>query len=231
MLLRHGESVWNAQDLFAGWTDVPLSDRGRRQARSCGAQLAAVGLLPDIAHTSLLRRAIDTADLALDATDRHWIDVRRSWRLNERHYGALQGRSRQQIRDEFGDEQFHRWRRSWDVPPPAGDDATSLQGDGTARYRGLGVPVPAAESLKDVHARLLPYWEAAIVPDLLARRTVLVVAHGNTLRALIKLVEGLSESAVCGLDIPTGVPRHYRLDSDLRPLSPGGPSLPTRTSR
>lgn len=231
MLLRHGESIWNARDLFAGWTDVPLSDRGRDQARSCGEQLAAAGLLPDIAHTSLLRRAITTADLALDAADRHWIDVRRSWRLNERHYGALQGRPRQQIRDEFGDEQFRQWRRSWDVPPPAGHVDTSFQCAGAARYRGLGVPVPPTESLKDVHARLLPYWEGAIVPDLRARRTVLVVAHGNTLRALVKLVEGLAEDAVGGLDIPTGVPRHYRLDGNLRPLSPGGSILPSRSFR
>ncbi|MFF1259509.1 2,3-diphosphoglycerate-dependent phosphoglycerate mutase [Streptomyces sp. NPDC058321] len=222
VLLRHGESVWNAQDRFAGWADVPLSARGRTQARSCGEQLAAAALLPDIVHTSLLRRAISTADVALDAVDRHWIDVRRSWRLNERHYGALQGRCRKQVRDEFGDELFLRWRRSWDVPPPAG--SMSRQ-ETEARYRGLGVPIPAAESLKDVHTRLLPYWEAAIVPDLRANRTVLVVAHGNTLRALIKLIDGLGDEAIGGLDIPTGVPLHYRLDHALRPLAPGGSSL------
>ncbi|WP_446046552.1 2,3-bisphosphoglycerate-dependent phosphoglycerate mutase [Streptomyces olivaceus] len=225
VLLRHGESVWNAQDLFAGWTDVPLSERGRCQARTCGARLARVGLLPDVVHTSLLRRAISTADLVLDAADRHWIDVRRSWRLNERHYGALQGRRRQQIRHEFGDEQFHRWRRSWDVSPPAGQGIPSYQGGGTAHYRRLGIPIPQTESLKDVYARLLPYWEEAIAPDLQARRTVLVVAHGNTLRTMVKIVEGLADDAVGGLDIPTGVPRHYRLDHELRPLSPGGHSI------
>jgi 2,3-bisphosphoglycerate-dependent phosphoglycerate mutase len=224
VLLRHGESLWNAQDLFAGWTDVPLSTRGQCQARLSGQQLAAAGLLPDIVHTSLLRRAISTADLALDAADRHWIDVRRSWRLNERHYGALQGRCRKQVRDEYGDELFLRWRRSWDVPPPSGHGSMSCQ-ETEARYRGLGVPIPAAESLKDVHTRLLPYWEAAIVPDLRAHRTVLVVAHGNTLRILIKLVEGLADDAISGIDIPTGVPLHYRLDNALRPLSPGVSSL------
>ncbi|WP_405483513.1 2,3-bisphosphoglycerate-dependent phosphoglycerate mutase [Streptomyces sp. NBC_00009] len=224
VLLRHGESVWNAQDLFAGWTDVALSARGRTQARLCGEQLATAALRPDVVHTSLLRRAISTADLALDAADRHWVDVRRSWRLNERHYGALQGRCRKQVRDEFGDEQFRRWRRSWDVSPPAGDGSMSCP-ETEVRYRGLGVPIPAAESLKDVHTRLLPYWEAAIVPDLRANRTVLVVAHGNTLRALIKLIDGLADDAISGIDIPTGVPLHYRLDHALRPLSPGGSSL------
>lgn len=164
VLLRHAESAWNAADLFAGWVDVPLSERGRAEARWCGESLARNGLLPDLVHTSLLRRAISTANIALDVADRHWIDVRRNWRLNERHYGALQGRSRTQVRDDFGHEQFMRWRRSYDTPPPPAEPDTDV------RYRDLGVPVPRTESLKDVLARLLPYWEVAIAPDLRASR-------------------------------------------------------------
>ncbi|MFC9454382.1 2,3-diphosphoglycerate-dependent phosphoglycerate mutase [Streptomyces sp. NPDC056983] len=230
VLLRHGESVWNAQDLFAGWADVPLTPRGRAQARRCGAQLADAGLLPDIAHTSLLKRAIDTADLALDAADRHWVDVRRSWRLNERHYGALQGRKRSQVRDEVGTEQLQRWRRSWDVAPPAVDVSTRYR-DSEARYRQLGIPVPATESLKDVYARLVPYWENTVVPDLLSGRTVLVVAHGNVLRALVKHIDDLADDHVGRLKIPTGAPLHFRLDGDLRPLAPGGSYLSSPESR
>lgn len=225
MLLRHGESVWNAQDLFAGWVDVPLSERGRDQARRCGELMAQAGLLPDVVHTSLLRRAITTADLALDAADRHWIDVHRSWRLNERHYGALQGRNRKQAGDEYGEEQLHRWRRSYEGQPPPAEPGNPLGLNADARYRGLGVPVPTAESLEDVLARLLPYWESAIVPDLRAHKTVLVVAHGNSLRALVKLIDGISDDTVSELNIPTGVPLHYDLTDALRPVVLGGSYL------
>ncbi|MGW4909145.1 2,3-bisphosphoglycerate-dependent phosphoglycerate mutase [Streptomyces sp. NPDC004270] len=225
VLLRHGESIWNAQDLFAGWVDVPLSERGRDQARRSGELMARAELLPDIVHTSLLRRAITTADLALDAADRHWIDVHRSWRLNERHYGALQGRSRKQVRDEVGEEQLLRWRRSYEVQPPPAARGGLLGQDADARYRGLDVRVSPAESLKDVLDRLLPYWESAIVPDLHANRTVLVVAHGNTLRALVKLIDGVSDDAIAGLDIPTGVPLRYDLTDALRPVVHGGSYL------
>ncbi|MEU7305768.1 2,3-bisphosphoglycerate-dependent phosphoglycerate mutase [Streptomyces sp. NPDC007206] len=225
VLLRHGESVWNAEDLFAGWVDVPLSERGRDQARRSGELLARSGLLPDVVHTSLLRRAITTADLALDAADRHWIDVRRSWRLNERHYGALQGRNRKQVGDEFGEEQLHRWRRSYEVPPPPAEQGDPLSQHADIRYRGLGVPVPPAESLKDVLARLMPYWESAIVPDLRTNKTVLVVAHGNALRALVKLIDDISDDAIAGLNIPTGAPLRYDLNEALRPLVHGGSYL------
>ncbi|MFJ8026881.1 2,3-diphosphoglycerate-dependent phosphoglycerate mutase [Streptomyces sp. NPDC096311] len=225
VLLRHGESVWNAQDLFAGWVDVPLSERGRDEARRSGELMTRAGLLPDVVHTSLLSRAVTTADLALDAADRHWIDVHRSWRLNERHYGALQGRNRKQVRDEFGEEQLRRWRRSYEVPPPSAEQGDPLSQSTDARYRRLGVRVPPAESLNDVLARLLPYWESAIVPDLHANRTVLVVAHGNTLRALVGLIDDLSGDAIAGMDIPTGVPLRYDLTVALRPVVLGGSYL------
>lgn len=227
VLLRHGESIWNAQDLFAGWVDVPLSERGRDQARHCGELMRQAGLLPDIVHTSLLRRAITTADLALDAADRHWIDVRRSWRLNERHYGALQGRNRKQIRDQFGDEQLRQWRRSYEVQPPHAGQGDALIQVTDARYRMLGVPVPQGESLRDVLTRLLPYWESVLVPDLHEGKTVLVVAHGNALRALVKLIDGVSDDAITGVNIPTGVPLHYDLTDGLRPVDAGGIYLPS----
>ncbi|WP_435225776.1 2,3-bisphosphoglycerate-dependent phosphoglycerate mutase [Streptomyces sp. Tue6028] len=225
VLLRHGESVWNARDLFAGWADVPLSERGRGQARRCGELLAEAGLLPDVVHTSLLGRAIATADIALDAADRHWIDVHRSWRLNERHYGALQGRSRAQAREEFGDELVLRWRRSYDVPPPPARPGAPFSQNGDVRYHAAGVRVPQAESLKDVLARLLPYWKSAIVPGLRSGRSVLVVAHGNTLRALVKLIDHVSDHAIAEVNIPTGVPLCYDLTEALRPLVPGGAYL------
>ncbi|MER5805775.1 2,3-bisphosphoglycerate-dependent phosphoglycerate mutase [Streptomyces mirabilis] len=225
VLLRHGESVWNAQDLFAGWVDVPLTERGRDQARRSGELMARAGLLPDVVHTSLLRRAITTADLALDAADRHWIDVHRSWRLNERHYGALQGRNRKQVRNEFGEEQLLSWRRTYEVQPPPSCKVAPLGQDADARYRGLGVRVPSAESLKDVLDRLLPYWESAIAPDLRANRTVLVVAHGNALRALVKLIDRVSDDAIVEMDIPTGVPLRYDLTDALHPVVCGGSYL------
>ena len=183
VLLRHGESEWNAKNLFTGWVDVRLSDKGEAEARRGGALLAERGLLPDVLHTSLLRRAIHTSQLALDACDRHWIPVQRSWRLNERHYGALQGKDKAQTLAEYGEEQFQLWRRSFDVPPPPIDDNDEFSQAHDARYEGINAP--KTECLKDVIDRMLPYWDEAIVPDLKAGKRVLVTAHGNSLRALV----------------------------------------------
>jgi 2,3-bisphosphoglycerate-dependent phosphoglycerate mutase len=222
VLLRHGESDWNAKNLFTGWVDVPLSEKGRVEAETGGRLLAEAAVLPEVVHTSLLRRAITTANLALDGCDRHWIPVKRTWRLNERHYGALQGKNKKQTMEEFGEEQFMLWRRSYDVPPPpiATGDEFSQAGD--PRYADLGADMPATECLKDVVARMLPYWEAEIVPDLRAGRVVLVAAHGNSLRALVKHLDGISDTDIAGLNIPTGIPLVYTLDEQLRPTVPGG---------
>jgi 2,3-bisphosphoglycerate-dependent phosphoglycerate mutase len=220
VLLRHGESEWNALNLFTGWVDVPLSERGTAEATRGGELLVQADVLPDVVHTSLLRRAIMTANLALDAADRHWIPVTRNWRLNERHYGALQGKDKKQIRDEFGDEQFMTWRRSYDVPPPPIDAGSEFSQDGDPRY--AGEPIPATECLKDVLERALPYWESAIVPDLRAGKTVLVAAHGNSLRAIIKHLDGIDDATIAGLNVPTGIPLVYELDDDLAPVTPGG---------
>jgi 2,3-bisphosphoglycerate-dependent phosphoglycerate mutase len=222
VLLRHGESDWNQKNLFTGWVDVDLTAKGEDEAHRGGELLTEHGLLPDVVHTSLLRRAIRTCQIALDTADRHWIPVRRSWRLNERHYGALQGKNKAQVRDEFGEEQFMLWRRSYDVPPPplAEDDEHSQVGD--ARYRDLLESVPRTECLKDVVGRLLPYWYDALVPDLRAYDVVLVVAHGNSLRAMVKYLDGLTDDEVVSLNIPTGIPLHYELDaSTMRPTGPG----------
>jgi 2,3-bisphosphoglycerate-dependent phosphoglycerate mutase len=221
VLLRHGESDWNARNLFTGWVDVPLTDKGRDEALAGGDQLVEAGLLPDVVHTSLLRRAITTAHLALDRADRHWIPVRRSWRLNERHYGALQGKDKKQVRDEYGDEQFMLWRRSFDVPPPPIDDDDEWSQAHDVRYADLGDEMPRTECLKDVIARMLPYWESSIVPDLESGATVLVAAHGNSLRAIVKHLDEISDEDIAGLNIPTGQPLVYELGNDLRPLGEG----------
>ena len=226
VLLRHGESDWNARNLFTGWVDVPLTDKGREEAVRGGELIAGAGVLPDVLHTSVLRRAITTAQLALDACERHWIPVQRSWRLNERHYGALQGKDKKATLEEYGEEQFMLWRRSYDTPPPriADDDEWSQIGD--ARYAALADEiVPRTECLADVVARMLPYWYDAIVPDLRTGRTVCVAAHGNSLRALVKHLDDMSEEAVVGLNIPTGIPLVYRLDEHLRPAQRGGEYL------
>ncbi|HEX7660772.1 MAG TPA: phosphoglyceromutase [Pseudonocardiaceae bacterium] len=225
VLLRHGESVWNAKNLFTGWVDVPLSEKGEHEARRGGELLVETGLLPSIVHTSLLRRAITTANIALDKAERHWIPVRRTWRLNERHYGALQGKNKKQTAETFGEEQFMIWRRSYDTPPPAiePDDEFSQAGD--PRYADLGDDMPSTECLKDVVARLLPYWEEAIVPDLRTGATVLLAAHGNSIRALVKHLDGVSDEAIAKLNIPTGVPLRYDLDENLKPTNPGGTYL------
>jgi 2,3-bisphosphoglycerate-dependent phosphoglycerate mutase len=221
ILLRHGESDWNRKNLFTGWVDVDLSEAGIAEGRRGGELIRAHGLAPRVVHTSLLRRAISTANIALDAADRHWIPVRRSWRLNERHYGALQGKNKTQVRDEFGEEQFMLWRRSYDVPPPpiADDDEYTQVGD--ARYADLLDAVPRTECLADVVERLLPYWYDGIVPDL-RNGTVLVVAHGNSLRAMIKHLDKMSDEDVVGLNVPTGIPLRYELDdATMLPAKPG----------
>ena len=227
VLLRHGESEWNAKNLFTGWVDVDLSAQGEDEARRGGELLRATGLLPDVVHTSVLRRAIRTAELSLHAADRHWIPVRRSWRLNERHYGALQGKNKKQTLEAYGEEQFMLWRRSYDTPPPpiAEDDEFSQFAD--PRYATLPPEArPRTECLKDVLARALPYWYDAILPDLLVGRTVLVAAHGNSLRALVKHLDQISDEAIAKLNIPTGIPLRYDLDPQtVRPLTPGGEYL------
>jgi 2,3-bisphosphoglycerate-dependent phosphoglycerate mutase len=226
VLLRHGESEWNAKNLFTGWVDVGLSERGRAEALRGAELLAERALLPDVVHTSVLRRAIRTAEITLDAADRHWIPVRRSWRLNERHYGALQGKNKKQTLEEFGEEQFMTWRRSYDTPPPpiADDDEYSQAGD--PRYGDLPPELrPRTECLADVVDRMLPYWYDAIVPDLRLGHLVLVSAHGNSLRALVKHLDGMSDEAVVSLNIPTGIPLLYELDQSMRPTTTGGEYL------
>ncbi len=225
VLLRHGESEWNAKNLFTGWVDVALTEKGMREAVRGGQLMREADLHPDVVHTSLQRRAINTAYLALDAADRHWIPVKRSWRLNERHYGALQGKDKKQTLEQYGEEQFMLWRRSFDVPPPPLDDGDEFSQAGDPRYADLGDELPRTECLKDVIARFLPYWEAEIVPDLRAGRTVLVAAHGNSLRALVKHLDQISDEDIAGLNIPTGMPLVYHLDKDLRPTVAGGEYL------
>jgi len=222
VLLRHGESVWNAKNLFTGWVDVDLSDKGRDEAVRGGELLVVEGLLPDVVHTSVLRRAINTANLALDTADRHWIPVRRHWRLNERHYGDLQGKDKKQTMAKFGEEQFMLWRRSYDVPPPPIDSDNPNSQAGDPRYADLGADMPQTECLKDVVARMIPYWENEIRTDLRDGKMVLVAAHGNSLRALVKHLDGISDDDIAALNIPTGMPLVYELDDDFQPSTPGG---------
>ena len=220
ILLRHGNSDWNQKNLFTGWVDVRLSEQGVGEAKRAGELLAESGVLPDVLYTSVLSRAIQTANLALDTADRLWIPVKRSWRLNERHYGALQGKDKAQTLAEYGPEQFQTWRRSFDVPPPpiADDDEYSQVND--PRYVGIDGEIPATECLKDVIERMLPYWESDITKDLAAGKTVLVTAHGNSLRALVKHLDGISDEDIAELNIPTGIPLVYKLDENFRPLGP-----------
>jgi len=220
ILLRHGQSDWNEKDLFTGWTDVDLTPRGEEEAREAGRALAAAGVLPTVVHTSLLTRAIRTADLALEQMGRLWIPVRRSWRLNERHYGDLQGRNKAETKARYGEEQFLAWRRSYATPPPPLPEGDERSSAGDPRYRDLPPEVvPATECLADVVVRLLPWWQDAIGPDLRAGHTVLVAAHGNSLRALRKHLDDISDDDIVGLELPTGVPTVYDLDDDLRPRS------------
>lgn len=225
VLLRHGQSDWNAKNLFTGWVDVDLTDQGRTEAVRGGELIRDEGLAPDVVHTSLLRRAISTANLALDEADRHWIPVKRDWRLNERHYGALQGKNKKETLEQYGEEQFMTWRRSYDTPPPEIDPGSEWSQDGDPRYAGLGDQMPRTECLKDVIERFLPYWEGEVVPDLKAGKTVLVAAHGNSLRALVKHLDGISDDDIVGLNIPTGMPLVYRLDDNFAPTVPGGEYL------
>ena len=220
ILLRHGESEWNAKNLFTGWVDVPLSEKGVVEAIRSGTLLTDAGLRPDVVHTSLLRRAITTANLALDAADLHWIPVKRSWRLNERHYGALQGKDKKQTLQTYGEEQFMLWRRSYDVPPPPVEIGSEFSQDTDPRY--AGEPIPRTECLKDVLGRALPYWESALVPDLLEGKTVLVAAHGNSIRSLVKYLDDVDDATIAGINIPTGIPLLYELDENLKPTVKGG---------
>jgi len=219
VLLRHGESEWNAANLFTGWWDADLSERGAAEADRAGELLAEAALLPDVAHTSLQTRAIRTTTRALHACGRSWIPIRRSWRLNERHYGALTGKDKKQTVAEFGPEQVHVWRRSYDVPPPPIERGSEYDVSGDPRYADLPPEVvPASECLKDVLIRALPYWADGLVPDLRAGKVVLVGAHGNSLRALVKHLDGISDADIAELNIPTGNPLVYELGEDLRPL-------------
>lgn len=218
VLVRHGQSTWNVENLFTGWTDVDLSVAGCEEARQAGRELARAGIQPDVVFTSVLKRAIRTQWLMLDELDLLWLPVARSWRLNERHYGALQGLNKAQTVERHGEAQVKIWRRSYDIPPPplALDDERHPRFD--RRYADVAAAdLPATESLKDTLARVLPYWQESIVPQLRPGRQVLVVAHGNSLRALVKMLDGLSEQAVVELNIPTGVPLLYEFDAALRP--------------
>jgi 2,3-bisphosphoglycerate-dependent phosphoglycerate mutase len=220
ILVRHGQSIWNVENLFTGWYDVDLSDQGRLEAAQAGRELQNENLRPDIAFTSVLKRAIRTLWLILDTTDRMWTPVERHWRLNERHYGALQGLNKAQTVAQHGEAQVKIWRRSYDIPPPpmALDDPRHPRFD--PRYAGIDLKsLPATESLKDTLARVLPFWESRIVPELRANKNVLVVAHGNSLRALVKMLDMMSESDIVEFNIPTGIPMLYELDEQLQPVS------------
>ena len=225
ILLRHGESEWNALNLFTGWVDVRLSAKGEAEAKRGGELMAERNLLPDIVHTSLLRRAIHTSQLALDACDRHWIPVKRSWRLNERHYGALQGKDKKETLEQYGEEQFNTWRRSFDVPPPPIGDSDKYSQANDPRYADLGADLPKTECLKDVLVRAMPYLTGAITDDLKSGKTVLVTAHGNSLRAVVKHLDGISDEAIAKVNIPTGIPLLYELDETLKPIKVGGEYL------
>lgn len=225
ILLRHGESEWNAKNLFTGWVDVSLSEKGIAEAKRGGELLKERGLLPDVVHTSLLKRAIHTSQYALASCDRDWIPVKRSWRLNERHYGALQGKDKKATLEAYGEEQFQLWRRSYEVPPPpiADDDPYSQAGD--ARYSDLGSDLPKSECLKDVVDRLVPYLVGDIAIDLNAGKRVLVVAHGNSIRAIVKHIDCISDTDIAAVNIPTGIPLLYRFDDDFEPMVKGGEYL------
>lgn len=221
ILLRHGNSEWNQKNLFTGWVDVGLSEQGVAEAKRAGRLLAESGLKPDIVYTSLLVRAIETAQYALATSGRLWIDVKRSWRLNERHYGALQGKDKAQTLAEYGPEQFQLWRRSFDIPPPPLADDSEFSQAHDERYAHCDGPVPQTECLKDVIERMLPYWHSEISCDLRAGKTVLVTAHGNSLRALVKHLEGISDEDIAELNIPTGIPLVYQLNQQCEPIGSG----------
>lgn len=225
ILLRHGESQWNEKNLFTGWVDVPLSSKGEQEAKRAGELFREKNLLPEILHTSLLKRAINTAEIALNECERHWIPVRRSWRLNERHYGSLQGKNKTETLAMYGEEKFQLWRRSFDVPPPPIEDSSEYSQASELRYREMGTAVPKTECLLDVINRMVPYWSDSIIPDLQSGKNVLVTAHGNSLRALVKHLDGVGDKEIAGLNIPTGIPLLYQLDEDFRPIKSGGEYL------
>jgi 2,3-bisphosphoglycerate-dependent phosphoglycerate mutase len=218
VLIRHGESQWNRENRFTGWVDVDLTEDGEAEARTAGRRLVEADLLPDVVHTSLQTRAIRTANLALEVLDRLWIPVRRSWRLNERHYGGLTGLDKAETAARHGDEQVHIWRRSYDIPPPPIDDDNPSNPNTDPRYALLPPElIPRTECLADVVSRLLPYWFDGLIPDLASGRTVLVAAHGNSLRALVKHLDDIADDAIPNLNIPTGIPLVYELDQHFRP--------------
>ena len=225
ILLRHGESEWNAKNLFTGWVDVALSAKGIEEAKRGGILLKERNLLPDVLHTSLLRRAITTSQLALDNCDRHWIPVKRSWRLNERHYGALQGKDKAATLKEYGEEQFQLWRRSFDVPPPPIDDNDQYSQSKDVRYADLAGALPKTECLKDVVDRMIPYLMGEISEDMRSGKTVLVTAHGNSIRAIVKHIDCISDTDIAGVNIPTGIPLLYEFDKDFEPIKKGGEYL------
>lgn len=226
VLLRHGQSAWNAENLFTGWVDVDITELGAAEAAKGGQMMKDAGILPDLVHTSVLRRAIHTSEKALHACDRHWIPVKRHWRLNERHYGALQGKNKKETLETYGEEQFMLWRRSYDTPPPPIEAEDPWAQTHDPRYASLAPEIrPATECLKDVVDRMLPYWYDQIVPDLLTGQTVLITAHGNSLRALVKHLDGISDEDIAELNIPTGIPLVFRLDADFKPLVAGGEYL------
>ena len=221
ILLRHGNSDWNQKNLFTGWVDVRLSEQGVTEAKRAGQLLAESGLKPDILYTSLLTRAIQTANLALEEADRLWIPVKRSWRLNERHYGSLQGLDKAETLEKYGQEKFMEWRRSFDVPPPPLDDDAEYSQVHDERYAHIDGEIPRTESLKIVIDRMLPYWQSDIIPSLQSGQTVLVTAHGNSLRALVKHLDNISDDDIAELNIPTGIPLVYELDDAFMPTGPG----------
>jgi 2,3-bisphosphoglycerate-dependent phosphoglycerate mutase len=219
ILLRHGQSQWNLENLFTGWTDVDLTDQGRQEATAAARLLEEEGLLYDVAFTSVLKRAIRTLWLVMDDMDRMWVPVHRTWRLNERHYGALQGLNKPDTVEKYGSEQVQIWRRSYATPPPALTDDDERHPRHDVRYAGVDpAQLPATESLKDTLARVEPYWKETVTPELRAGKTVLIAAHGNSLRALVKMLDGMSEEEIVGFNIPTGVPLVYELDDDLNSL-------------
>ena len=231
ILLRHGQSQWNAKNLFTGWVDVALSSQGESEAKRAGELLKEKNLLPDVLHTSLLTRAIHTAEIALGACERKWIPVSRSWRLNERHYGALQGKDKAATLKEYGQEQFKLWRRSFDTPPPAIADSDQYSQAGDIRYKDLGPELPKTECLKDVVKRLMPYLNNEIAKDLRQGKTVLVVAHGNSIRAIVKHLACISDNDIAEVNIPTGIPLLYRFDDDFEPIVKEGEYLDPEAAR
>lgn len=226
ILVRHGESEWNQKNLFTGWVDVDLNEQGIKEAQRAGELIKNSGLMPDSLHTSVLKRAIRTAEIALSNAGLSYLPVSRSWRLNERHYGALQGLNKSETLEKYGEEQFMLWRRSFDVPPPQIDPKSEFAQNNDPRYRELPSEViPLTECLKDVVNRMLPYWYDKVVPELRAQKQVLIVAHGNSLRALIKHLDNISDTDIAALNLPTGIPLHYQLNDDLKPINPGGTYL------